>query len=218
MAMSFVRLSAALRMTNRLNHAQRALEIAFETAPPDLKGHLYRARARLRIYQGRLPEAVQDARASVRLTTGESHALALSVLGVALDYSGEHQAATLELERCLAELDPKDEWRHGAILVSYAIALSKGTDADAQRALEICAQQTLKVQQTTKDAAREDAMARRALTPEIRQLSGGLEGARYRSTVAHRFESRGRSRGDHRQHGPRFAPAARDSPDLPRSF
>ncbi len=141
LTMSFIRLSAALRMTNRLDHAQSALDIAFESVPPYLEGNCYRARARIRIYQSRLPEALRDAREAVELTNGKSHALSLGVLGVVLDYSGEHQAATREFEKCLGALDPKDEWRYNAILVSYAIVLSKGSDEDARRALEICAKQ-----------------------------------------------------------------------------
>ncbi len=140
LAQSFARLATALRVAGRLAHAERALAIAFECAPAAAVGCLHRRRVWLRIYQGKLPEAVQDAETAVRLAVGHERALALGALGVALDYSGDPRAAIRKLGECLAGLDPNDEHRYCALLVSYAIVLSKGTREDAVEGLERCAE------------------------------------------------------------------------------
>jgi tetratricopeptide (TPR) repeat protein len=137
--MSFGRLAAALRLANRLHHAQRALEIAFEAAPSRLKGDLYRRRAWLRLYQGRMAEALRDAKSAVSLTDGQEHALALGVLGVILDCGGEYKAATRVFGESLAELEPEAERFYCGMLVSYSIVLGKGSIKDAKKALKLCA-------------------------------------------------------------------------------
>ncbi len=140
LAVSFARLANALRLAGRYNHAQRAMEIALEAAPSYLRGDLHRRQAWLRMYQGRLSEAVQEAELAVALTADQDHALALGTLGVALDYSGNHRGAARKLGRCLARLDPESEYRYCSALVSYALVLSKGSAEDTTRALNLCAQ------------------------------------------------------------------------------
>jgi tetratricopeptide (TPR) repeat protein len=137
LALSFARLAAALRSTGRLDHAERALKIAFEVAPPQLKGDLFRRRAWLKLYQRSRLEAVQNSKKAVRLSVGQEHALALGALGVMLDYCGNHRTATRKLAESLAELDPESERRYCGTLVSYAIVLAKGDTEEAKKALKL---------------------------------------------------------------------------------
>ncbi len=141
LATSFARLAFALRVKNRLGHAERALAIGMELSPPEGRGDLYRRRAWLRAYQGRLGEARKDAELAVELTVGQEHALALAALGVALDYQGDHPTAACKLGMSLRKMDPNWERNYCATLVSYALVLSKGTDDDARYALKLCGKQ-----------------------------------------------------------------------------
>ncbi len=138
-AWSFGRLASALRLRDRLGHAKRALEIALAAAPPDLQGDLIRRRAIIRIYEDRYPQAVRDAERALELTAGVEHARALEALGVALYYRGEDRAAIRTLAQCLQETEPDDS-RYCNAIQNYATALSRGTDADVARAIELCAE------------------------------------------------------------------------------
>jgi hypothetical protein len=99
-----------------------------------------RARSFIRLYQGRLSEALEDARTAVELAAGgRSHAVALEVLGIVLYYRGETRAAIRELARALAETDPDADILYDIAIQNYATALGQGTDEEAARALELCA-------------------------------------------------------------------------------
>ncbi len=137
-ALGFAQLAAALRSEDRLAHAERALQIAFDAATPELEGDLYRRRAWLRLYQGRMDDARDDARQGVLLTTGRDHARALGTLGVVLIYRGEHNEAIHQLELCLETTLPEDEHRYCNALHNYALALSKGDSEQAEKAVELC--------------------------------------------------------------------------------
>ena len=136
-ACSFARLASALRLANRLDHAERALNIAWAAAPPRLKGDVLRRRSYLRIYQGRLAEGVQDAEAAVSVSVGITRIRALGALGIALGYSDKPREAIAVHAQCLAETDPDDSYYCNAIH-NYATSLSKGTDREAVRALKLC--------------------------------------------------------------------------------
>ena len=140
-ALSFAPLVTGLALTNRLGHAERAVEIALAAAPTHLKGDLIRRRSIVRMYQGRLSEALEDARTAVELAAGgRSHAVALEVLGIVLYYRGETRAAIRELARALAETDPDADILYDIAIQNYANALGQGTDEEAARALELCAE------------------------------------------------------------------------------
>jgi len=140
-ARSFASLASALWLANRLDHAERALEIGFSVGPPpELEGDLLRRRSYIRVYQGRLEDAVRDARQAVGLTTGALQAWSRAVLGLALYYSGEHRAAIDELGRSLADTDPNSETRYCLAIQNYATALAEGTDEEAAAAVELCAE------------------------------------------------------------------------------
>lgn len=136
-ALSFGRLATALRIANRLVHAERALAIAVEAAPDNLLGDLYRRRAWLRIYQHRLIEAVEDGRTAVGKTTGQAKAQAHEVLGVALFSSGAHEEGTNELENCLEATDPDAETAYCNALHNYATALGQCSEEGAREALPL---------------------------------------------------------------------------------
>ena len=136
--LSFAQLAAALRLAGRLDHAERALAIAFDASPPELVGVLHCRRAWLRLYQQRPAEALEDARAGVRLTVGREHARALGILGVVLSHSGDQRAAILHFKQCLEQTRTEDEFRYDNALHNYATALSKGTREEAVHALEVC--------------------------------------------------------------------------------
>ncbi len=138
-ALSFAQLASALRQANRLEHAEQALDIAFDAAPNHLLGDVVRRRACIRIYQGKLPEAVKDARAALEKTFGQAKARSREALGVALFLSGEHQAGTREFERCLAETDPDCETDYCNAIQNYATALAQGTEEEMRQALKLCA-------------------------------------------------------------------------------
>ncbi len=138
LSLGFARLAAGLRLAGRLEHADRALNIASENAPDYLLGDLYRRRAWLRIYQHRVDEAIEDATAAVGLTEGQDHALALGTLGGALFYAGEFATSIERYRQCLAELDPENESRYCGMLGSYTFALSEGTGSDLRIGLELC--------------------------------------------------------------------------------
>ncbi len=137
-ALSFARLASALRQANRLSHAEQALAIALAAAPAHLLGDLRRRRASIRIYQGRLPEAVRDATDALDETSGQARARAHEALGIALFYSGDHKAGIRQLERCLATTDPDTETAYCNALHNYATALAEGTDEEAAQALDLC--------------------------------------------------------------------------------
>ncbi len=136
-ARSFARLAAALRLVNRLQHADRALKIAIDAAPTHIKGDVLRRRAFLRIYQGRLAEAQEDAEAALPRTTGREHAYALEASGAAHYYSGEYGDASRQFGKCLDETHPDDASYCNAIQ-NYATALAEGTDKDVLMGLELC--------------------------------------------------------------------------------
>ncbi len=140
LATSFARLAAALRLANRIHSAERALGIAFDVAPDDLKGDLYRRRAWLRIYTGRRSEAQEDAQTAVDLTSGREHALALGTLGAVLYYRNDFEGAADRLGECLRLLGPEDEHRYCGMLVSYIAALSKGSEAELEEGLKLCSE------------------------------------------------------------------------------
>ncbi len=137
-AVSFGRLASALRLAGRLDHSERALKIAFADAPDDLRGYLLRFRSYLRMYQGRLPEAVHDAEAAVELTIGADHARSLGALGVALFYSDRRREAISAYEQCLAETDPDSGEAYCIVIQNYATALTKGTNEEVRKALRLC--------------------------------------------------------------------------------
>ncbi len=139
-AVSFARLATALRLANRLCHAEQALGIAFAAAPAQLVGDLLRRQAWIRIYQGRLPEAVEDGKAALAKTAGQAQAKAHEVLGIALFNSGDHQAGTRELEQCLKATDPDAETAYCNALHNYATALGQCSDEGAKEALVLCAE------------------------------------------------------------------------------
>ncbi len=137
--LSFGRLASALRLAGRLDHSERALIVAFAAAPEELRGYLLRFRSYLRIYQGRLPEAVEDAEAAVELTTGADHAQSLGALGTGLYLSGRLRAAIRAHQRCLAATDPDNGQAYCIALQNYATALAKETDEEIRKALKLCA-------------------------------------------------------------------------------
>lgn len=139
-ARSFARLGTALRADGRLEHAEKALSIGLAAAPAFLKGDLLRRRAWVRIYQKRLRLALADARAALPLTSGAVHAKTLGALGVAHYYRGDHRAAIRVLGQCLTETDPNSGYLYCTAIHNYATALSSGTDAEAAKALKLCAQ------------------------------------------------------------------------------
>ncbi|MCP5112064.1 MAG: hypothetical protein GY953_14640, partial [bacterium] len=138
-AHSFARLATALRAAGRADHAEEALGIGLDLAPPHLKGDLLRRRAWVRIYQERLSMALADAKAALPLTSGSVHAKTLDVLGVVQFYRGEYREAIRVLARCLEETDPDSGYLYCGVIHNYATALSKGTDAEAAKALKLCA-------------------------------------------------------------------------------
>ncbi len=139
-ALSFGRLASALRLVNRLNHSERALGIAFTAAPEHLEGYLLRFRSYLRMYQGRLPEAIQDAKAAIERTTGAERARSLGALGTAYGVSGRRRAAIWAHEQCLAETDPDATVAFCNAIHNYATSLAKGTDDEVKQALVLCAE------------------------------------------------------------------------------
>ncbi|MCP3962188.1 MAG: hypothetical protein GY719_30465, partial [bacterium] len=145
LVLSFARLATALRSANRLEHAERALEIALDVAPLDLEGDLHRRRAWIRIYQDRLKDAIDDAEAALERTEGAEMAMAHEALGVALLSSGKHQEGLRQVELCLAATDPDAETAYCNALHNYATALGEGTDEQATEALILCADLRLKL-------------------------------------------------------------------------
>ena len=139
-ARSFAQLASALRAAGRLDHADKAIGIGLAAAPPHLEGDLLRRRAWVRIYQKRLGAALADVEAALPLTGGSCHARTLEALGVVQGYRGEHRAAIRALGRCLEETDPSAGTDYCNAIHNYATALSRGTDAEAAKALELCAQ------------------------------------------------------------------------------
>ncbi len=137
-ALSFGQLATALRLANRLDHAQRALRIAFQASPPHLKGVLYRRRAALRLYEGRGAKAQKDAEKAVELALEADHALALGMLGAILYYRGDIRGAVTRYRESLALMDPDDEQFYCSTLGAYAAILAQGTDDEAEEALELC--------------------------------------------------------------------------------
>ncbi len=137
-ALSFGRLASALRLADRLGHAERALAVAQEAAPDRLAGDLLRRRASIRIYQGRLSEAVKDAKRALEETFGPAEAKCYEVLGVALFLSGDQSGGTQQLERCLVKTDPDSETAYCNAIQNYAGALAQGTEEHMKRALGLC--------------------------------------------------------------------------------
>ncbi len=144
-ALSFARLATALRMANRLGHGEQALAVAFAAAPDWHVGDLFRRRAWIRIYQGRLAEAIWDGREALKRTSGPDKAMAHETLGVALYTNGDHQAGLREFEQCLAATNPDAETAYCNALHNYATALAKGTDEQAGKALALCAEMRSKL-------------------------------------------------------------------------
>ncbi len=137
-ALSFGQLATALRSANRLEHAERALAIAFEAAPPQLVGVLHRRRAWVRIFQDRTEEALCDAERAVKLALEEDRALALGTLGAALYHQRRFPEAIARYREALALMDPDDEHFYCGTLVSYAASMAQGTDEEAEEALDLC--------------------------------------------------------------------------------
>ncbi len=134
----FARLASALRMANRLAHAERAVEIALDFCTADVRGDVLRRRSIIRLYQGRLEEAQKDAEAALGKTSGIEHARALEASGAVFYYRGEYRAAIREFGHCLAEAQPDDLGYCNAIQ-NYASALAQGTEEEMQEALKLCA-------------------------------------------------------------------------------
>jgi hypothetical protein len=149
-ALGFGRLASALRLVDRLDHSEIALKIAFDVAPDHLVGYLVRFRCYLRIYQGRLGDALKDARAAVELSTGADHARALSALGIVLGYQGDTQGAIHAHEQCLVETDPDAKNAYCNAIHNYATSLSRGTDKQARKALDLCAEARSKLRRRHK--------------------------------------------------------------------
>ncbi len=145
-ALSFGRLASALRLAGRLDHAERALAVALAAAPADLAGDLIRRRACNRLYQGRLKEAIEDARTALDQTSGQARAKVYEVLGIALFNGGDHSAGIRELKRCLETTDPDHETAYCNALQNYAKALGEGTDEGATEALALCTKLRAKLQ------------------------------------------------------------------------
>ncbi len=137
-ALSFGQLATALRLANRLEHADTALRIAFDACPPYLKGVLYRRCAWIRLYQGKTEKALRDAESSVELALEEDRALALGTLAAVLYYRDDFRGAIARYRESLALLDPADEHSYCGILGSYAAVLARGTEEDAREAIELC--------------------------------------------------------------------------------
>lgn len=144
-AMSFARLATALRLANRMNQAEQALAIALTAAPTHLEGDLRRRRAWIRIYQGRLPEAIKDSEAALDRTSGQAKAKTYEVLGIAHLYNGDHPTGIRHLEQCQATTDPDAETAYCNALHNYATALGEGTDEQAAEALNVCADLRLRL-------------------------------------------------------------------------
>ncbi len=140
LASSFARLGTALRAANRLDHAGQALRIGLELAPPHLEGDLLRRRAWVRIWEKRYAEALADAEAALERTHGAEHAKSLEALGVAHYYRGDNRTAIEVLGRCLAAVDPDSGTFYCNAIHNYAAALAEGTDEEAARAVELCAE------------------------------------------------------------------------------
>ncbi len=138
LALSFAQLAAALRLADRLDHAEKAWQIASDAAPGYLEGDLLRRRAWLRFRRGRLKDALKDAKAAVDLTSGLDYALAVGTLAGLLYYNGDYQEAITKFRECLDVLDPNDEHRYCGMLVSYTVALAKGSRSDLKQGLKLC--------------------------------------------------------------------------------
>ncbi len=137
-AHGFARLASALRLANRLGHAERTLKIAFAADRPHVQGDLLRRRSILRIYQGRLAEAHEDAEAALAQTTGVEHARALEASGAAYYYRGEFRTSIRQFGRCLAETHPDNDVDYCNAVQNYANGLAKGTGEEARKALKLC--------------------------------------------------------------------------------
>lgn len=135
-ARSFSRLGSALRLANRLDHAESALKIALSAAPAHVKGDVLRRRAVLRMYQGRFGDAHQDAENALEKTSGVEYARALEVSGAAYYYRGLFRDSIQQFGRCLDETHP-DDGRYCNAIQNYASSLAKGTDDDREEALEL---------------------------------------------------------------------------------
>ncbi len=83
---------------------------------------------------------MQDAEAAVDLTIGADHAKSVGALGVALFYSGLWRKAISMHEQCLTETDPDSADAYCNTIQNYATALAKGTNEEARKALELCAE------------------------------------------------------------------------------
>ncbi len=137
-ARSFALLATALWLQGRLEKADRALNLGIEAAPTFLDGDLLRRRAFLRLYQDRVPEAVQDAKAAVRRTEQAAKALSLEVLGIALAQSGDYRGAIREHARCLEQTDPNSPVPYNNAVHNYATSLAKGSAEEAAQGMELC--------------------------------------------------------------------------------
>ncbi len=135
-ARSFARLGSALRLANRLSHAERALEIALSAAPESAKGDLRRRRSIVRMYQGQLAKAHEDAETALAETAGIEHARALEASGAIYYYRGEYRDAIRQFGRCLKETHPDDACYCNAIQ-NYATGLANGTAEEMCKALEL---------------------------------------------------------------------------------
>ncbi len=139
LARSFGRLASALRLAGRLAHAERALQIALESAPDRLRGDLLRRRCYLRVYQNRLEEAQADAERSITASAGAERAQAVGALGVVFYYREDYRAAIRKLEQCVADTDPDAERAYCNAIQNYATALAEGTVEEMRAALKLCA-------------------------------------------------------------------------------
>ena len=138
--LAFARLATALRFAARFRHAELALDIAFSFGFEHLKGDLLRRRAWLRSYQQRYEEALTDAKAAAELTAGPDHAKSLEILGITCHHLDDYRGAIRDLGACLAETDPDAKIPYCHAIHNYATALAKGTDEEAARAVELCAE------------------------------------------------------------------------------
>lgn len=138
-ARGFACLASALRLANRLDHAEQALDVGLTDAPVDRRGDLFRRRAYLRISQQDYSGALIEATVATRCTSGYENTRALAALGIAFGYGGNHSAAVDALGQCLAKTHPDDTIPYCNAIHNYATALAYGSDADAAQAVTLCA-------------------------------------------------------------------------------